>query len=249
MMCFRNFGNSFSKGFLGRGAKPLINSRPKFFRSFSNSPNGKFFSSFKNPSFKSIDSFLKNLKYPLYIYLIGANALVYLLWKAPMISRYFMMKNFTFSSENLSKGRFHTIVTHAFSHFNFMHLGFNMMTLYFFGSFIEKSFGSKLLLQLYLAGAIVGALFSQTQNYQSRIPLHHLGASSANASILTYFIMCFPQHTIYLLIFPVPAWMVGLFLFSQSLLFFNSGSGVSFSGHLGGIAAGATMFVLKRRIF
>lgn len=248
MMNFKHFGNLFIKN-VGRTSNPLIKPRPFLLQSWSKIHLKRPFSTFKNISGKSLDSFIKNLKYPIYVYLIGANIFVFVLWNTAIVSQHFMMRNFTFSRENLSQGRFHTILTHAFSHFAPMHLGFNMLTLYFFGSFIERSFGSKLLLQLYLAGAVVGALFNQTQNYQTRLPIRHLGASSANASILTYFIMCFPQQTIYFFIFPLPAWMVGLFLFSQSLLMFNSQSGISFSGHLGGVVAGVGMFVLKRRMF
>lgn len=242
------FGNLFIKK-VGRTSNTFFKSKICSFRFLPKFPVKRPFSTFKNVSGKSFDSFIRNLKYPIYVYLIGANIFVFFLWNTPILSRYFMMNNFTLSSENLHQGRFHTILTHAFSHLGAIHLGFNMITLYFFGSFIERSFGSKLLLQLYLAGAVMGALFSQTQNYQTRLPIRHLGASSANASILTYFIMCFPQQTIYFFIFPLPAWMIGLFLFSQSLLMFNSQSGISFSGHLGGIVAGVGMFVLKRRMF
>ena len=34
-----------------------------------------------------------------------------------------MVNNFTMSGYGLSRGRLHTIVTHAFSHYNLMHFG------------------------------------------------------------------------------------------------------------------------------
>lgn len=48
---------------------------------------------------------------------------VFVLWNLPMIDKNFMYKNFTLSGDNLSHGRFHTLLTHGFSHYNLLHLG------------------------------------------------------------------------------------------------------------------------------
>lgn len=73
--------------------------------------------------------------------------------------------------------RYHTLVTHGFAHgglfhlginlnnkwfkdlFNIYNLGFNMLSLYFFGKFIENRFGSRSMLGLYMGGVLLGGLF------------------------------------------------------------------------------------------
>ena len=74
-----------------------------------------------------------------------------------------------------------------------------------------------------------------------------MGASAAVASIITFFIMNFPHEKIILYIFPVPAWVVGILMFVQSIALYDSNSGVSHSGHLGGIVAGVGMHYWIRR--
>ncbi|KAG9138065.1 hypothetical protein Leryth_001321 [Lithospermum erythrorhizon] len=89
--------------------------------------------------------------------LILSNVAVFMLWR--VADRSFMTKNFMISIDNLKNGRIHTLITHAFSHMDMSHLFSNMLGLYFFGTSIGRNFGPKYLLKLYLAGAVVGAVF------------------------------------------------------------------------------------------
>jgi len=43
-----------------------------------------------------------------------------------------MMRNFVLHTDNVRAGRAHTMLTSVFSHVSLTHLGFNMLTLYFF---------------------------------------------------------------------------------------------------------------------
>jgi len=52
-----------------------------------------------------------------------------------------------------------SILTYAFIHYHFMHLLFNMLWLYIIGRMFVNLFNSKLALNVYFLGAIVGALF------------------------------------------------------------------------------------------
>ncbi|KRX00784.1 hypothetical protein PPERSA_03044 [Pseudocohnilembus persalinus] len=103
-----------------------------------------------------------------------------------------------------------------------------MVGLYFFGKFIERGFGSRALLSLYLGGTLLGGLFiiMQTKRKYNQLQLH-IGASAGVASILTFFIVNFPNQQIILYFFPVPAWMVGVLLFGQSIIFYDDTAGVS----------------------
>lgn len=53
-----------------------------------------------------------------------------------------------------------TIITYSFSHIDFMHLLFNMLTLYWFGEILLRYTSSKKIIPLYVFGAIAGGLFS-----------------------------------------------------------------------------------------
>ena len=85
--------------------------------------------------------------------LIGLNGAVYYGWATTDDSR-FMRKNFTVSEESLARGRYHTMLTSAFSHFDLTHLGVNMIALYFFGRSLCERFGGRYLLTLYCVGGV-----------------------------------------------------------------------------------------------
>jgi len=122
----------------------------------------------------------------------------------------------------------------------------NMFTLYFFGSFVEAYFGSKLLLQLYMAGAFSGAVFVHSANKKYNVTAPTLGASGAVTALLSYYILNFPRQTILLYFFPVPAWVLGILLVTQSVVSYSGQGGVSGAAHFGGAFAGLVFFLLKR---
>lgn len=76
-----------------------------------------------------------------------------------------MINNFTLSYATKHLGHIHTYLTYSFSHYSFWHLLSNMIPLFFFGRSIEMYFGSKLLLYLYLGGALTGGLMASKYNY------------------------------------------------------------------------------------
>ena len=219
--------------------KPLVSTALK-----SKSPSNKrFFSTF-------LDKSLNKLKYPLYYYLIGVNVAIFIAWNTGVISKKFLYDNFTLSKYTIQKHHFHTLVTYAFSHVNTFHIALNMFTLYFFGKFVEMNFGAKILFQLYMIGALVGGIFITSQNNRKKHLVTHLGASSSTTAILSFFIMNFPNYTIFMFFIPVPAWVLGGLIFFQSLYFYDSESGISYSGHLGGFVAGLGMyFHCRGRLF
>ena len=85
--------------------------------------------------------------------LIGLNGAVYYAWATTEDAR-FMRKNFMVSEEALARGRWHTMLTSAFSHFDLTHLGVNMIALYFFGRSVCERFGGRYLLTLYCVGGV-----------------------------------------------------------------------------------------------
>lgn len=203
----------------------------------------------KKKSSSFITKKINSLKYPLYYYLLLTNLTIYLSWNSYLISKTFLKKNFMLSQQNISQLRIHTLITHAFTHLNFLHLFSNGLGIYFLGSFIEKTFGPRLMFNLYIIGAITGGIM-HLGNSQRGDHRYCVGASSSVSALLSFFIFSFPGYKLY--VFPVPfpvrAWVLGVFYFFYTWNMSRYGGGeVGHSGHLGGFLAGAAYYFMKRR--
>lgn len=210
---------------------------------FTNQTQKRYFArNFK----RQAEDWIKNSKYPLYINIIALNCGVYLAWS--LYPGSFFYKNFALSGDHLSSGRIWTLLTYSFSHNNLLHLFANMFGFFFFGSAIEKIFGPRTLLQIYVAGAIMGGLFQISRNNQYYGGSHYLclGASASLSAVLSFFILNFPYETITVFVFPMPAWVFGTGLCAYSLWNYNSAGGIGHPAHLGGLVAGAGMYFHKR---
>ncbi|MED6193447.1 hypothetical protein PIB30_019562 [Stylosanthes scabra] len=192
--------------------------------------------------------------------LIIANVAVFLLWR--IADKRFMINNFTISLDNFKSGRFHTLITNAFSHIEFGHLFSNMIGLYFFGMNVGRNFGPEYLLKLYLAGAVGGSIFylvhkaykSQTSKdwFKNHSRDMALGASAAVNAIVLLDIFLFPKETIYLnFLIPVPAILLGaLYIGKDVYIMVKGDSYVSGSAHLGGAVVAAIAWArIRKRIF
>ncbi|KAL1373179.1 hypothetical protein HN51_003185 [Arachis hypogaea] len=190
--------------------------------------------------------------------LIIANVAVFLLWRIG--DKKFMINNFTISLDNFKSGRFHTLITNAFSHIEFGHLFSNMIGLYFFGLNVAGNFGPAYLLKLYLTGAVGGSIFYLVHKaYKSQTSkdwgfMKHsrdiaLGASAAVNAIVLLDIFLFPKATIYLnFLIPVPAILLGaLYIGKDMLIMFQGDSYVAGSAHLGGAVVAAIAWARIRK--
>ncbi len=130
-----------------------------------------------------------------------------------------------------------TIVTYMFAHGGFMHLLFNMIGLFFFGSPLEQRLGSRDFLIFWLVCGLGGAALSFAFAFHAPI----IGASAGVYGVLLAFALFWPDMPIYIWgILPVKAkWLVG-FMFAISLMnaFGGAQDGVAHFAHLGGLAAG-----------
>jgi membrane associated rhomboid family serine protease len=127
------------------------------------------------------------------------------------------------------------VLTYMFVHAGFWHLAINMLVLFFFGTPLERRWGSREFLRFYLVAGLGGAVLSAVF-----MPATVVGASGAVYGLMLAFAMNWPDAPIHIYgIFPVKAkWLVG-FLFVVSLLEGVSGSsgGIAHFAHLGGIIA------------
>ena len=130
-------------------------------------------------------------------------------------------------------------LTYLFLHAGLLHLGFNMLVLWMFGSELERIWGSRFFLKYYLvcgigAGVCI-ALFSPFS------PVPTIGASGALYGILLAYGLLFPNRQI-LLWFVIPIRARNFVLIIGGLAFYFSltqpGSGVSHLAHLTGLLIG-----------
>lgn len=134
-----------------------------------------------------------------------------------------------------------TIVTYMFLHGGLMHLGFNMLALFFFGPRVEERMGSRRFTILYflsgLSGAIVSFFFSPNA------PI--IGASAGVFGVMMAFAYFWPNVPIHIWgIIPVPARMLVIITTVLALWSGLGGvrSGVAHFAHLGGYA-GAYLYL------
>ncbi|KAJ0578083.1 putative rhomboid protease [Helianthus annuus] len=115
-----------------------------------------------------------------------------------------MMQNFTIQWDNIKGGRYHTMITSAFSHKNLKHIVSNMITLYSFGKSIGQRVGPEFLLALYLVGAFGGSVSYLV--HRASLATSSNGASGAVNAILMLYILLYPMKTLLVeVMIPVPA--------------------------------------------
>jgi membrane associated rhomboid family serine protease len=107
------------------------------------------------------------------------------------------------------KKEYFRLLSHALLHADWMHLIFNMLTLYFFGEFVEGGLklyfdhGILLYILLFVIGAIVASIPSVLKNKNNHA-YNSVGASGAVAAILFSGIFFEPKLGIYLFFIPIP---------------------------------------------
>ncbi|MDP1571890.1 MAG: rhomboid family intramembrane serine protease [Vicinamibacterales bacterium] len=134
-------------------------------------------------------------------------------------------------------------VTYLFLHGDVMHILFNMLALWMFGTEFERMWGSRFFAKYYFVTGIGAgvvtlgvSLWSDSIYYAVTI-----GASGAIYGILLAYGMYFPNRPIYLyFIFPIPAkyfvMLIGGIAFLSSMG--SSGGPVAHWAHLGGFVVG-----------
>ena len=151
-----------------------------------------------------------------------------------------------------------TVVTAAFVHGGWLHIGFNMLFLWVFGDNIEDALGHVPYLIFYLVCATGAAAFQVASDSDSVIPM--VGASGAIAGVLGAYLVLYPRATVAVLLpffffipLPVPAFVLLIFWFALQL-FIGVASlgmsevtqGVAVWAHVGGFVTGLVLILLLR---
>ncbi len=137
-----------------------------------------------------------------------------------------------------------TLITYMFTHFNFMHIFFNLLMFYWFGRIFLQYFTEKQLLSTYLLGGIAGAVFyllllNGFPGLQQYLGSNMLGASAAIMAVVVAISFYVPDYTLYLLFLgPVKLKYIALFIIVLDLLMIASYNAGGHIAHLGGALYG-----------
>lgn len=125
-------------------------------------------------------------------------------------SRAQIVNDLIFYPAGMKGGRqLYRFVTHGLIHADFIHLFFNMFTLYFFGGLIEQVFtmwtGSRIVYLVFYFTAIIAASIPDYFRYQDQYHYRSLGASGGVSAILFSYILLAPWDKLYIWFIPMPA--------------------------------------------
>eukprot|EP00873_Tetraselmis_striata_P024471 jgi/Tetstr1/444735/TSEL_032583.t1 len=145
-----------------------------------------------------------------------------------------------------------SLVTYAFLHGDWMHLGGNMLFLWVFGDNVEDALGHFRYFVFYLLCAAAAGLGHAVIDPNSVAPL--IGASGAVAGVIGAYLVLHPKVNVWVLAFGrVPlrlpaAWVLLAWIGFQLMMAFGGGDEqVAWWAHVAGAAAGAALIVVMRR--
>lgn len=119
---------------------------------------------------------------------------------------------------NVNKNKeYYRLISNGFIHADYIHLFFNMFTLYFFGGMVEDLFTAKFgmwgdtIFILFYISAIAFSCLSSQRKHAENPAYAALGASGAVSSVLLIAIILQPTMTLLIYgVLPVPAWILGI---------------------------------------
>ncbi len=180
--------------------------------------------------------------------IVVLNVVVFAAWRASVLApglQTFMGNNFLVSWTHLEHGYWWTLLTAAFSHFEWWHIGINMVVLWSFGSVLERLMGPRLFATFYLTSAVVSsAIHCGVSRLMGKPDMAALGASGAVSALLLAYALLFPKARLLVFgIVPVPALTGALFFVALDiwgLVAQGRGGGlpIGHGAHLGGALCG-----------
>jgi len=136
-----------------------------------------------------------------------------------------------------------SLITYSFLHYRFLHLLFNMIWLYFCGTLFLNLFSTKMALNLYFLGTIVGGLtfllfYNLFPNYFAAKFFPLIGASASVRALFIFLCAYMPNHEMRLIQWNIKLWNIGAVLIVFDCLgLANVNAGGSLA-HLGGAILG-----------
>jgi membrane associated rhomboid family serine protease len=143
------------------------------------------------------------------------------------------------------------LATYSFLNAGVLHVAFNMLTLWFIGSFLETSKGSRWLLEVYflcaIGGGLIGSALSFTQIFHSSPASTTSSADAALFGLLAAFAVLFGDLEMYM--FPLPVaikakYLVIVYMLIEVALLLSGGPPLAYFVILSGALLG---FLFARR--
>lgn len=166
----------------------------------------------------------------------------------------FIAENFVLNLSNLRAGRWWTLITYSFTHFNTLHLGCNLFGLLSFGPVVVSYFGTSGFVVCWLGSALAAAgasLLWEKSRKSGQMVTGSVGASGSLLGFLTMIACHSPMHGVGLMFIPIefPMWgaIAATAGFSVTALVLSWLPGLGHAGHLGGMTFGALYYFLRRR--
>lgn len=145
--------------------------------------------------------------------------------------------------------QWYRLFTSGFIHADWLHLAFNMFSLYMFGGAVERMYsdsyvygekGPLLFILLYISSLATSSLYSY-EKHKNNVYYNALGASGAVSAVIFAFIVLAPTQKLMLLILPIPipAYLFGLiFLGIEYYLGKRGQSNIGHDAHFWGAVYG-----------
>ena len=148
------------------------------------------------------------------------------------------------------------MLTSGFAHspIGFGHILGNMLVLFFLGRDIERLYGRKEFLFLYLVMVVFASFVWAVVNAARGAPplTQAYGASGAIAGVVVLYALNFPNRTLLLFfVIPVPAWLLGFGIVIYDILGALGQAGpsnVAYAAHIAGAAFGFVYFQQRWRL-
>ncbi len=141
--------------------------------------------------------------------------------------------------------------TYMFVHGGFSHLLFNMLSLFIFGSMVEKRVGTKEFLLFYMFVGVLSGVTSFISYYLAGTNVILVGASGALYGMLLIFAVFYPYSVIYIFgILPIRAPIL-VILYAIIELYshvFGRGGNIAHLTHLSGLVFGYLYCRIRMRI-
>jgi membrane associated rhomboid family serine protease len=181
--------------------------------------------------------------------LVIANAAIFFLlllmqYAAPQVA-FVLVRSLAFTPVLALHGWVWQLVTYSFLHAGVLHVAFNLLTLWFIGSYLESSRGSTWLLQTYFVGAIggalIGGLLSFTHVLRSNPASSTIGSDAALFGLLAAFAVLYGDLEMYMFPFPVAIkarYLVLIYMLIDVAFLLSGGPALSYFTILGGALAG-----------
>ncbi len=148
--------------------------------------------------------------------------------------------------------QYYRFITCGLIHADFMHLLFNMVTLYFFGQYLEAHYMGELGLQHYYylvlyVGALIVANIPTYIKHRNDTEYRSLGASGAVSAVLFAFVLLRPWTIIQVFFIPIPAIVYAvLFLVYSAYMSKRGGGHVNHDAHIWGAVFGVVFTIAAR---